>query len=115
MLPIVELVINSLHNQSTGFSPFYLSYGYENLTPKQLQKGGEEIRTESARSFIRRITSDWGLARENLKTSVDLQAKYYNRKHRDVEFTVGELVLSSTRNLNMKEILENLKKIYVVA
>ena len=33
-----------------------------------------------------RIKSDWELARENLKKSVDLQAKYYNKKHRDVEF-----------------------------
>ena len=29
---IVELVINSLHNKSTEFSPFYLNYGYESYT-----------------------------------------------------------------------------------
>ena len=66
-LPIVELVINSLPNQSTGFSPFYLNYGYEPVTPIQLLKGDEEIKTESIGSFVRRITSDWELARENLK------------------------------------------------
>ena len=44
---------------------------------------------------------------------MDLQAKYYNKKHRDIEFDVGELVLLSTRNLKMKGIPEKLKKRFV--
>ena len=112
-LPTVELVINSLPSQSTGFSPFYLNYGYEPVTPIQLLKGDEEIKTESIGSFVNRVKSDWELARQNLKKSVDLQAKYYNKKHRDIEFDVGELVLLSTRNLKMKGIPEKLKKRFV--
>ena len=83
------------------------------MTPIQLLKGNEEVKTESIGSFVRRAKSDWGLARENLKKSVDLQAKYYNTKHRDIEFNVGELVLLSTRNIKMKGILEKLKKRFV--
>ena len=113
MLPTVELVINSLPNQSTGCSPFYLNYGYEPVTPIQLVKGNEEVKTESIGSFVKRITSDWELARENLKRSVDLQAKYYDKKHRDIEFNEGELVLLSTRNLKMKGIPGKLKKRFV--
>ena len=60
-----------------------------------------------------RVKSDWELARENWKKSVDLQAKYYNKKHRDIEFDVGELVLLSTRNLKMNRIPEKLKKRFV--
>ena len=41
LLPTVEMVINSLPNQSTGFSPFYLNYGHEPVTPIQLLKGEE--------------------------------------------------------------------------
>lgn len=102
-----------LTNLSTGFSPFYLNYGYEPITPIQFLKGDEKIRTESIGSFVRRVTPDWRLARENLKRSVGLQARYYNRKHRDVEFIVGQLVLLSTSNLRMKGIPEKLKKRYV--
>ena len=101
MLPTVELVINSLSNHSTGFSPFYLTCGYEPVTPIQLVKGNEEVKTESIGSFIQRITSDWEMAIENLKRSVDLQAKYYDKKHRDIEFDEGDLVLLSTKNLKM--------------
>ena len=76
-------------------------------------KGDEEIKTESVDSFARRVTSDCELVREYLKKSMDLQAKYYNKKHKDVDFSVGELVLLSTRNLKMKGIPEKLKKRFV--
>ena len=110
ILSTVELAINSLPNKSTGFSPFYLNYGYEPILPIQLIKGDEEIRTESIGSFVRRVTSDWELAKENLQRAVGLQQKYYNRKHRDVQFAVGDLVLLSTRNLKMRGIPDKLKK-----
>ena len=96
------MVINSLPNQSTRFSPFYLNYGHETVTPIQLLKGDESSSTESVDSFIRRVTSDWKLARENLQRSVGLQQKYYDRRHRDVHYKVGDLVLLSTRNLRMR-------------
>ena len=72
ILPIMELVINSLLNKSTRFSPFYLNYGYEPILPIQLIKGDEEIKTKSIGSFVRRVTSDWELAKENLQRAVGL-------------------------------------------
>ena len=72
------------------------------MTPIQLLKGNEEVKTESVASFIRRATSDWNLAKENLQRSIGLQQKYYDRKHRDIHYKVGDLVLLSTRNLKMK-------------
>ena len=90
VLTTVEMVINSLPNSSTGFSPFYLNYGHEPVMPMQLLEGNEKISTESVASFIRRVTSDWELAQENLKMSVGLQQKYYDRRHRDVIHKVGD-------------------------
>ena len=103
LLPTIELVINSLPNQSTGFSPFFLNYGYEPVTPMQSLKGDESASTESVASVVRRIASDWELARENLERSVGMQKRYYDRKHRDISYKVGDLVLLSTKNLKMKE------------
>ena len=40
-LPTVEMVINSLPNRSTGYSPFYLMYGYHPVLPVELVKGDE--------------------------------------------------------------------------
>ncbi|MCG8409648.1 MAG: chromo domain-containing protein, partial [Phycisphaerales bacterium] len=113
VLPTVEMVINSMPNSSTGFSPFYLNYGREPVMPVQLLDGKEGVSTESVDSFIRRVNADWTLARENLKRSVDVQQRYYNKKHRDVGYTAGDMVLLSTRNLKIKGIPGKLQKRFV--
>ena len=113
LLPTVELVINSLPNSSTGFSPFFLNYGYEPVTPIQLIRGDEIAKTESVAAFAQRVASDWKLARQNLDRSVRLQQKYYDKKHRDVGYKVGDLVLLSTRNLKMKGTPGKLQKRFV--
>ena len=113
LLPTVELVVNSLPNASTGFSPFYLNYGYEPVMPIQLLKGDELTKTESVTAFVQRLSSDWKLARQNLDRSVRMQAKYYDKKHRDVRYKVGDLVLLSTRNLKMKGTPSKLQKRFV--
>ena len=112
LLPTVELVINSLPNSSTGFSPFFLNYGYEPVTPIQLLRGDEIARTESVAAFAQRVASDWNLARQNLDRSIRLQQKYYD-KHRDVGYKVGDFVLLSTRNLKMKGTPGKLQKRFV--
>ena len=94
----VELVIYSLPNKSSGFSVLYGNYRHETILPIQLFRGNEGIRTESVDSFVRTVTSDWELAKGNLKRTVGLQQKYYDKKHRDIQYTVGDLVLLSTRN-----------------
>ena len=113
LLPTVELVINSLPNSSTGFSPFYLNYGYEPVTPIQLLRGSEITNTESVAAFTHRVASDWNLARQNLERSVQLQAKYYDRKRKDVHFQAGDLVLLSTRNIKLKGTPAKLQKRFV--
>ena len=113
LLPTVEMVINSSPNQSTGFSPFFLNYGYEPVMPIQLLKGDESTKIESVASFVQRVTSDWNLALENLQRSVGLQQKYYDQKHRDVHYNVGDLVLLSTRNLKMKGAPAKLQRRFV--
>ena len=81
--------------------------------PIQLLRGDESSKTESVAAFIQRVTSDWNLARENLQRSVGLQQKYYDQKHRDIHYKVGDLVLLSTRNLKMKGIPAKLQRGFV--
>ena len=108
-----EMAINSPPNQSTGFSPFFLNYGYEPVMPIQLLRGDESTKMESVASFVQRVTSDWNLARENLQRSVGLQQKYYDQKHRDIHYNVGDLVLLSTRYLKMKGTSAKLQRRFV--
>ena len=113
LLTTIELVINSLPNQSTAVTPFFLNYGYEPMTPVQLLRGNKSVSTESVASFVQRVASDWKLARENLRRSVGLQQRIYDRKHKDVVYKVGDLVLLSTKYLRMKGTPRKLQKKFV--
>ena len=52
-LPTVEMVINSLPNRSTGYSPFFLMYGYHPVLPIELLKGDESMNVETLLRFFR--------------------------------------------------------------
>ena len=44
-----------------------------------------------------------------MEKAVARQKSYYNKQHRDIQFTVGDLVLFSTQNLRLKGILHKLQ------
>ena len=53
-LPTVEMVVNSLPNRSTRYSPFFLMYGYHPLLPVELLKGDESTNVETLSKFLDR-------------------------------------------------------------
>ena len=79
----------------------------------QLLRGSEITNTESVAAFTRRVASDWKLAIQNLERSIQLQAKYYDKKRKDVHFQAGDLVLLSTRNIRLKGTPAKLQKRFV--
>ena len=70
LLPTVEMTINSLPNSSTGYSPFFLNYGYHPVLPIELLKGDEEVKIEATDNFFSRIQREWDHAKRNLLHSV---------------------------------------------
>ena len=58
-LPTVEMVINSLPNRSTGYSPFFLMYGYHSVLPVELLKGDESTNVETLARFLERMQEVW--------------------------------------------------------
>ena len=109
-LPTMEMVINSLPNRSTGYSPFYLVYGYHPVLPVELLKGDEKTNVESVEKFVERTQAVWRHAQEQMQKAVTTQKAYYDRKHRDVQFTIGDSVLLSTQNLRLKGIPHKLQR-----
>ena len=51
-LPTVEMVVSSLRNRSTGYSPFFLMYGYHPVLPVELLKGDESTNVEALSKFL---------------------------------------------------------------
>ena len=109
-LPTVEMVINSLPNRSTGYNPFFLMYGYHPLLPVELLKGDESTNVETVSKFLERRQEVWRNARVQMEKAVVTQKAYYDRKHRDIQFEVGDSVLLSTQNLRLKGIPHKLQR-----
>ena len=109
-LPTVEMVINSLPNRSTGYSPFFLVYGYHPVLPVELLKGDESTNVETVSKFLERTQEVWRRAQEQMKKAITTQKAYYDKKHRDVQFRVGDSVLLSTQNLRLKGIPHKLQR-----
>ena len=52
-LPTVEMVINTLPNRSTQYSPFFLMYGYHPVLPIELLKGDESTNVKTLSKLSR--------------------------------------------------------------
>ena len=83
-LPTVEMVVNSLPNRSTGYSPFYLMYGHHPILPIELLKGDESTNVETLSKFQERTQEVWRQARVQMGKAVVTQKIYYDKRHWDI-------------------------------
>ena len=90
-------------NKSTSYSPFYLNYGYHSTVPSDLIDGSESTQNEFLSDFVKRMDIAWTQSVTQMKNAQEVQARYYNKHHKMVEFDVGHLVLLNTMNLKLKK------------
>jgi hypothetical protein len=100
-LPEVALALRTAVSDTTGFSPCMLNFGREIQTPldRRLEDeddGDFESRIEHKNSLIERLEEIYIQARSNTEKAQATQAKYYNRRHKKVVFSVGDLVCLRT-------------------
>ena len=72
-LPTVEMVVNLLPNRSTGYSPFFLMYGYHLVLPVELLKGDESTNVETLSKFLERTQEVWRHARMQMEKAIAMQ------------------------------------------
>ena len=109
-LPTVEMVVNSIPNRSTGYSPFFLMYGHHLVLLVELLKGDESTNVDTLSKFLERTQEVWRHACVQMEKAVAAQKKYYDQKHSDIQFVVGDTVLLSTQNLKFKCIPHKLQR-----
>ena len=97
LLPLVEFVINSYPNSSTGFSPFYLNFGYEPTSPLDLLLDHTSTKVELVTQFVQRMEYQYKKAEIHLKEAQDYMKKMADRRRRRFEFTENSFVYLSTR------------------
>jgi hypothetical protein len=109
-LAAAEYTYNSAPHDSTAYSPFYLNYGQEPLTPAALitpptPAAGSTLHQDAA-TFAAKLRETITTARENLQQAVSKQKTYADKGRADHEFQVGDLVTLSAEHLRLKGITE---------
>jgi RNase H-like domain found in reverse transcriptase/Reverse transcriptase (RNA-dependent DNA polymerase)/Integrase zinc binding domain/Chromo (CHRromatin Organisation MOdifier) domain/Retroviral aspartyl protease len=105
-LPFVEFAQNNAVNSTTGYSPFFLNYGYHPATPMTQQlsvsKGRITSSNAAAEDRLLRLYDALTDAEHRTRKSQEqqkTQADKHRRDHTVKPLQVGDLVLLSTNNL----------------
>ena len=99
-LSFIEFVLNSQINASRNQTAFKLVYGYNVPTVVDCLDGLHHI--EEAQQLAITISRLVNKAKAKLFEVQETQAKYYNSKHKTIEFDIGDQVLLSTKYLALK-------------
>ena len=90
-LPAIEFALNNSISSTTGFTPFYLAFGY---VPREVPGDWDVEETGQTRDLIREISNNLSVAREAAFEAQDVQAMAYDRRHRRPGVLLaGDLVL----------------------
>ena len=113
LVPFIEFSVNSQPNRSTGYSPFYLTYGYHPVTPIDLLKSTDHSRVEAVDEFTQRLRDTYSKACTNLQHANEKYKQHYDRRHRPATYSVGQSVLLSTRHLRLQGTPQKLQRRFI--
>ncbi|KAJ9533066.1 hypothetical protein QJQ45_018162 [Haematococcus lacustris] len=100
-LSLAEFAVNNSWQESIQSTPFLVNTGQSPLTPALLELPGE-VYCPSARKLSEWWQSNVKQARHFMEQAQQRQAYLANKGRREVEFSHGQLVLLSTKNLRLK-------------
>ena len=66
LLPVIEFAVKSTPNRTTGYTGFYLNYGFHPLHPLQLLDTSPQTNIEGVMSFTARLQNDFEAAKAQL-------------------------------------------------
>jgi transposase InsO family protein len=98
LLPMAEFAINNARHTSTGFSPFFLNYGRHPRTPFDNRfPSVQSVPAAEARHAV--LHEALTRARVAINEAQQRQQHAYNRGKKPASYTVGDLVLLSSKHL----------------
>ena len=113
LLLVIEFAINNTPNRTTGYTAFYLNYGFHPLHPLQLFNSPGETKNEFVVSFTSKLQGDFRAAMEQLHKAQEQMKKHADQHCRAVDYANGDAVLLNTRYLRFKNRPRKLQRRFV--
>ena len=113
LLPVIEFAVNSTPNRTTGYTGFYLNYGFHPLHPLQLLDTSPQTNMEGVMSFTARLQNDFEAAKAQLNRAQQQMKHAADQHRRAVDYQEGDQVLLSTRYLRFKNRPRKLQRRFV--
>ena len=113
ILPVIEFAINSTPNRTTGYTGFYLNYGFHPLHPLQLLDVPSQTNVKGVSSFTSRLQGDFEAAKEQLRRAQQQMKHTADQYRRAVDYETNDQVLLSTRYLHFRNCPRKLQRRYV--
>jgi hypothetical protein len=102
-LPLAELAYNTAVQDSTGFTPFSLSYGENPRLPMDHALAEAKVNDNpTAADMIQSWNMDMEQARYNMQQAQRRQARYSDQHRRDHQYAVGDQVMLTTQHMKSK-------------
>jgi len=100
LLCTAEFAYNDSKHATTGSTPFQLNNLRHPRRPTWPDRPKREGEAPTAIELADKMIAIQRQLRERLLKAQEDQAKYYNRRHKDVEFSVGDQVYLSAKNID---------------
>lgn len=101
-LPLAEFAYNNSRQSSTEQSPFFLNYGFHprfNASSTPSSQVSVSFQAQEHASLIQKNLEE---ASDKIKHAQDIQAKYYNAKHKPLVFFAGDRVMLRSSYIHTK-------------
>jgi len=99
LLPLAEFAYNNVSQESTKMSPFYANYGFNPRFVSEIQVQAEHA-APAAKDFALHLHEVHDRLVENVKHAQNYQARYYDTKHKPIEFEPGNMVWLNASNIS---------------
>ena len=100
-LPFAEFTYNNSYQASLGKAAFEVFYGRKCRTPLNWSETGERSFFRS--DMIKDAEEQVRVIRERLKTAQSRQKSYYDRRHQNVQYEIGEKAYLRVTPLKVEE------------
>jgi hypothetical protein len=98
-LSLAEFAYNNAYQSTIRCSPFYANYGYHPTFYVKLDASEPAADVPAAKDFAERLAQHHDALVENIKQAQDSQARYYDSKHKRMEFAPGDKVWLLSANI----------------